>query len=334
MKINTSTWQEYYIGDLFSFVKGKRLTKDKMIDGEVNYLGAISENNGVRQRIQVDPDLISSPNCITVNYNGSVGEAFYQHEPFWATDDVNILYAKGWSMNKYNALFVITVIKANRYRFGYGRKWTLKKMKETIITLPAKKDGTPDFEFMEDYIKSLHHKKITTAIMNQQVKIIPKTWKEYELQDIFYIKYGINMELVNCEVVDNVSEDAVNFVARTSNNNGVVAKVKRIPELEPQPAETITCAGGGSVLSTFIQNRDFYSGRDLYLLIPKFNMSIYSKLFCRTIIEANKYRFSYGRQANKTMPYLKIKLPAKQDGAPDFEYMENYIKSLPYGDRI
>ena len=63
-------------------------------------------------------------------------------------------------------------------------------------------------------------------------------------------------------------------------------------------------------------------------------MSIYSKLFCCTVIEANKYRFSYGRQANKTLPSLRLKLPAKKDGTPDFEHMENYIKSLPYSDRI
>ena len=28
-----------------------------------------------------------------------------------------------------------------------------------------------------------------------------------------------------------------------------------------------------------------------------------------------------------------VKLPTKQ-GKPDWEFMENYIKSLPYGDRI
>ena len=29
-----------------------------------------------------------------------------------------------------------------------------------------------------------------------------------------------------------------------------------------------------------------------------------------------------------------IKLPQKEDGSPDFEYMESYIKALPYSDRI
>lgn len=148
-------WAEYRMGDLFRFVKGRRLTKADMIEGNTNYLGAISENNGVRQHIQVEPEEISTPNCITVNYNGSVGEAFYQAEPFWASDDVNILYANGWEMNKYNALFIITVIKANRYRFSYGRKWTLEKMKDTILKLPQAVDGNPDFAYMERYIKSL-----------------------------------------------------------------------------------------------------------------------------------------------------------------------------------
>ena len=148
-------WAEYRMGDLFRFVKGRRLTKADMIEGDTNYLGAISENNGVRQHIQVEPKDISAPNCITVNYNGSVGEAFYQAEPFWASDDVNILYADGWEMNKYNALFIVTVIKANRYRFSYGRKWTLEKMKDTILKLPQSEKGTPDFAYMEDYIKAL-----------------------------------------------------------------------------------------------------------------------------------------------------------------------------------
>jgi len=146
-------WGEFALGELFKFRKGKRLTKDNMIDGNVNFIGAISENNGVRQHIDIEPRY--SPNCITVNYNGSVGEAFYQHEPFWASDDVNALYADGWELNKYIAMFIITAIKANRYKFSYGRKWTLEKMKESIVKLPLTADGTPDWAYMENYIKSL-----------------------------------------------------------------------------------------------------------------------------------------------------------------------------------
>lgn len=153
-EIDVTQWKDYKMESLFKFVKGKRLTKADMIPGNVNFLGAISENNGVREKIE--SDYCWKSNCITVNYNGSVGEAFYQKEPFWASDDVNVLYAREfWVLNKYIAMFIITVIKANRYRFGYGRKWTIEKMKETFIKLPSRSDGNPDFEYMEKYIKSL-----------------------------------------------------------------------------------------------------------------------------------------------------------------------------------
>jgi hypothetical protein len=146
-------WTEFPLGQLFKFVKGKRLTKEDMLDGDTNYLGAISENNGVRQLI--DAPAIHAANCITVNYNGSVGEAFYQAVPFWASDDVNVLYANGWTLNKYIALFIVTVIKANRYKFSYGRKWAMEKMKNSIIKLPATEKGVPDWVYIENYMKAL-----------------------------------------------------------------------------------------------------------------------------------------------------------------------------------
>jgi hypothetical protein len=146
-------WGGFMLDELFSFRKGKRLRKEDMLAGETNYLGAISENNGIRQLI--DAPAIFEPNCITVNYNGSVGETFYQSVPFWASDDVNVLYSKGWIMNKYVALFVSTVIKANRYKFSYGRKWTLEQMRGSIIKLPITPQGVPDWGYMEGYIKSL-----------------------------------------------------------------------------------------------------------------------------------------------------------------------------------
>ena len=69
---------------------------------------------------------------------------------------MNVLYAKKyWKMNKYIAMFLIAVIKANKYRFGYGRKWTIEKMKETVLKLPCTKNGEPDFVYMENYIWEL-----------------------------------------------------------------------------------------------------------------------------------------------------------------------------------
>lgn len=150
---NPKEWVPFELGKLFNIVKGRRLTKEDMIPGSTNFLGAISVNNGVREKIEVDE--IMKPNCITVNYNGSVGEAFYQIEPFWASDDVNILYPLDWDMNQYNGMFLATLIKLERPKYSYGRKWTLTNMKKSTIKLPVNKEGNPDWNYMEEFIKTL-----------------------------------------------------------------------------------------------------------------------------------------------------------------------------------
>lgn len=160
------------------------------------------------------------------------------------------------------------------------------------------------------------------------MKIDTTDWEEFEVQKLFDVVYGVNLELVNCVETDKNDPDAVAFVSRTESNNGISAYVKPVQGVEPQPKDTITVAGGGSVLATFLQTQPFYSGRDLYLLYPKCCISNKAKLFLVTIIKANKYRYNYGRQANVTLPSLKLKLPVTADGKPDWQWMESYIDSL------
>ncbi len=152
IELHTENWKWFEIQDLFEIKKGKRLTKADMIEGETPFIGSIDSNNGYREYIDAKP--IHSGNTITVNYNGSVAESFYQPKPFWASDDVNVLYPK-FNMNPLIALFFTTVIKAEKYRFNYGRKWHVERMNISKIKLPSTNRKQPDYEFMENYIKSL-----------------------------------------------------------------------------------------------------------------------------------------------------------------------------------
>lgn len=151
LKPNTS-WKKFSLDSLFELKKGKRLTKADMTDGSIPYIGAIDSNNGISA--YVGQDAIHTGQTITVSYNGSVAEAFYQPEDFWATDDVNVLYPK-FEMTAEIGLFLCTLIRKEKYRFNYGRKWHLERMKESIIRLPTVENGEPDWNFMKRYIKSL-----------------------------------------------------------------------------------------------------------------------------------------------------------------------------------
>lgn len=153
--LSPDKWVAFQYDALFDIKKGRRLTKSNMTEGTTPFIGAIDSNNGYRQYVSVKPNHES--NTITVNYNGNgVAEAFYQSYPFWASDDVNVLYPK-FTLNSYVAMFICALIRKEKFRFSYGRKWHLDRMKQAILRLPVTSNGQPDWAFMENYIKSLPH---------------------------------------------------------------------------------------------------------------------------------------------------------------------------------
>lgn len=154
--LNPGKWVGFRYGDVFDIRKGQRLTKAAMSVGETPFIGAIDANNGQRQRVSAEPN--HQGNTITVNYNGSVAEAFYQPAGFWASDDVNVLYPK-FVLNKYIAMFLCALIRLEKFRFNYGRKWHLDRMREAIIRLPVTATKEPDWGYMETYVKSLPFSK-------------------------------------------------------------------------------------------------------------------------------------------------------------------------------
>lgn len=127
------------------------------------------------------------------------------------------------------------------------------------------------------------------------------------LKDIFNVWYGVNLEVVNSNVV----EKGIPFVSRQSVNNGVVCNVAPIEGVEPNPANTLSIAVSGSVLSTFYHDYEYYSGRDVYVAEPKEPMTKEEMLFYAYVIEQNKFRYNYGRGANRT--FRDIVVPARNE---------------------
>ena len=127
------------------------------------------------------------------------------------------------------------------------------------------------------------------------------------LSTLFSVTYGVNFELNKMTVND----DGIPFVGRSDRNNGVTARVLPIDGITPNPSGTLSVAGGGSVLATFLQVEPYYSGRDLFYLTALVPMTDSQKLYYCGGIRSNRYRYSYGRKANKTLKELLI--PAVED---------------------
>ena len=153
ISLNDRKWDYFKLNKLFDIKKGKRLTKADQTMGDTPFIGATAINNGVTGYIGQEP--MHEGNTISLTYNGSIGEAFYQEVPFWASDDVNVLYLKGRELNPHLALFFCQILRLEGELHSYARKWNLEHMNDTKIKLPIDKDGEPDYDFMEQYIKSL-----------------------------------------------------------------------------------------------------------------------------------------------------------------------------------
>lgn len=151
--LNVDNWQPFEFEALFDIERGRGpRRKDSDGTGNTPFVTSSDSNNGVTGITSLSP--YHQGNTIGVNRNGSVGEAFYQPIPFCSTEDVHIFNPK-FELNPYIGLFLSTLIRREKYRFGYGRKWGIERMKKSVIRLPVKPDNTPDWEFMEQYIKSL-----------------------------------------------------------------------------------------------------------------------------------------------------------------------------------
>lgn len=342
MNLNVQDWKRFALGHLFDIKKGKRLTSEDQEDGDNLYIGAIDSNNGIANHISQIP--IHEGNTISLSYNGSVGEAFYQPEPYWATDDVNALYSRYDGFNESIGLFIAATIRQEKYRFSYGRKWTLDNMNSTEICLPVQHnaDGSiffdntckysddgyvPDWQFMVDYVKSLHHKPLTTKNKQGQApNWNVNEWKEFTIPELFG-----EVKIAKSADIGNLEEGNTPFVGRTDVDNGVQGFVTPVVVTK---GNCITISMVGTNVALYQEN-DFQASQNIAVL-RKDNISKEVALFiCSLINFEMKSKYSYGRTVGKSnIEHMVLKLPSDSGGNPDWQFMEDYIKSLPYGDRL
>ncbi len=152
--VETKNWKRFLIGTLFenNIKRGMRLIEIDRTKGGVSYYSASSKNNGLT-------DMVANPLFIEKDalIYSTFGDCFYVEGSFTASDEIAII--KHSKMNKYNGLFVATILKENKYKYGFGRKAFLNKLLKDTIKLPVDKKNNPDWQFMEDYMKSLPYSK-------------------------------------------------------------------------------------------------------------------------------------------------------------------------------
>ena len=150
-------WKGFIIEELFSVIRGRYSNVAESENGCIPLVTAYTQNNGISKYISCYDKYIAEGNCLTVanTGQGSVFRTFYQPNRFVPSNNVTCLYPKSFALNKYTGLFIATLCWLEIPRYSYGRIVNNKQLSDTQIKLPATSGGLPDWDYMEQYIKSL-----------------------------------------------------------------------------------------------------------------------------------------------------------------------------------
>lgn len=324
MKIDTSEWKPFAIGNIFDVVKGTRLTKAHMTQGDIRFIGSSAMNNGCTSLVG-NTENMHPANTITVCYNGSVGETFYQDKLFLASDDVNVLYPK-FNMNRNIALFIAPLIKARSARYNYIDKWKKEVMIADEIKLPADINGEPDWAYMDEYMsKIMCESEICLENLTQadgdRHEVDTSEWKEFRVGDLF--QNIVKPEVLHTRQVVETME-GIPYVVRTKFNNGIKCRVQPVAGVTLSPAGVITW--GAENATFFYQPEPFLSGRDIYYIDTReFNPLVCMFLASCLQTVVHKYPYNFGLFPD-LLKEEKIKLPVITDSTPDWAYMDEYMK--------
>lgn len=333
MKVSDKDWKVFSISEIFNKIYiAKSQDFGKMKKGKIPFVGRAVINNGFQD--MVDSKIEEEGNCISVGMVSTTFKAFYRDVKFACSQNILILRMIKLTRNK--ALFLNSVFNSTILLiFSYGKPIKLVNFKKQKILLPVNEKSEPDYEYMENYTKSIIDKKLVDykkyakkALANLEYKKIEplenKEWEEFFLTDIFpIIQRGRRLTKLNQKLGD------IPYISSTSMNNGVDNFIGNKTNVRIF-SDCLTIANSGSVGASFYQPYKFV-GSDHITHLKKENMSKYVYLFISTLTNRFSKKYNFNREINDArISREKIMLPINEKNEPDFEYMEQYMKNLTY----
>lgn len=333
MTINNCTWKAFQMEEVFQIESGKRLEKRNMVPGKRPFIGSTDKKNGITSFVSNINSSIDR-NLLGVNYNGSVGEAFYHEYECLFSDDVKRLHLKKVPDDKHILLFMAVAIRKQKDIFQYGYKFNKERMKKQVIFLPVDVNGEPDYEFMKMYVKKLIYQKYnqykTHALQKiKEIEAAPctlplaaKTWGKCSIKDVFTdTQRGRRLKKAD------QTPGKTPYVSSTANNNGVDGFI-HVPFGSRTFKDCISLANSGSVGVAFYEPFS-YVASDHVTHLKKDGLSPYQYLFLIGPLIKQKNNFDFNREIkDERLEKMNIMLPVKEDGKPDFDYMERYGRAI------
>ena len=154
--VNIDRWKEFKLTELFNVKTGAYLSKNQLKPGSIPRVTVSSVNNGIVgsfERCGLSNERLFS-NFLSVNFFGNV---FY-HDSLCSVDmKVHVLEPKHL-YSKESMLFLVAVLRRKFVIEGYGtygNQLSSSKLKMDMVYLPVDASGSPDWQYMDNYISSI-----------------------------------------------------------------------------------------------------------------------------------------------------------------------------------
>ena len=185
-KNNRMNFKEFKIEDLFDFLPApyfgkikRQLNVSKIRTNEFNLplVCAKKGNNGIMYYGR-STDFKSYKNVLSVVYNGVVaaGLVYAHNENIGIFTDSYLIKSKYDIAFKTNLFFKTVIEKCIYDKYSRELKAVWKRVKENIVFLPIKRNGAPDFAFMESFITAQQKLAIRDVVLWKD-KVISETRK-------------------------------------------------------------------------------------------------------------------------------------------------------------
>ncbi len=312
------------INELFWIYLGSKLDFAKQVQDEngINFISRISVNNGVAGKVIVNPEVKKyNAGDITVPLGGSLLSCFVQEEDFVTAQNVAVLRPKK-EMTSMEKWFYCYALRENKFKFStFGRE--LNKYIEDI-ELPNE---------VPSWVSSVNIEPPQTSIKKSSLPTNKENWKYFVIGE----DNGGIFRLERCKNTSsgNLSDgDDCFYLGAKKKANGIMRRVVREDELITKGNCIVFIGNGqGSVGYSNYMNEDFIGTADLTVGYNEC-LNPFIGLFIVAVLDLERPRYSFGRKWSARISDTKIKLPTTEQGLPDWDFMERYIKSLPYSDKI
>ncbi|KFI40428.1 Type II specificity (S) subunit of unknown recognition sequence [Bifidobacterium actinocoloniiforme DSM 22766] len=331
-RLEEHTWQAFRLGDIADIRSGRDIYAGERRSGDTPYVTSGTANNGIGYFVANYNDSITS-NAISVNRNGSIGEAFYHPYPALYGNDCRRVILRDYT-DAGIQLFIAHAISMQKQAFSYSRKLGSKRLTNLRIMLPVNSSGAPDDEYMEKYAQQKQKAMLLKygAYAEQQItkigsyvkvpKLNEKEWAPFKLTNIFEeISRGKRLKKA-----DHVPGQ-LPYVSSTASNNGIDDYIEASAGTRVF-RNCISLANSGSVGTAFYEPFN-YVASDHVTALKTAQSSKYTSLFMATVIAKQKSNFNFNREINDIRVHnMRIMLPVNDSGEPDYEYMEQYTKNM------